>query len=183
MNTVTYTFYVENNAQVELGLTPTISTMLNIVDNTQVSPLPTISEIGAGFYKFDFIWDATTSSVGYVLKIDTGDLATNNEATRYITMRIEPTDYIANIAAGIKTAADSIEQSASTLVNNSNRILDIESGTWKIEGTELVLYSAGHSKTLDTEIARYDLKDQNGNPTAVSPFERCLTYSAPFTTP
>lgn len=174
MNTVTYTFYVENNAQVELGLTPTISTMLDIVDGAEVSPLPAISEIGAGFYKFDFTWDATSSSVGYVLKIDTGDLITNNESTRYVTMRIEPTDYIANTAASIKTSADSLEASAETLVNNSNRILDIEHGTWKIQGTELILYAAGFGRAVDTIIARYDLKDEFGNPTAISPYERRL---------
>jgi len=174
MNTVTYTFYVENNAQVETGLTPVISTIIDIVDGANLSPIPTITELSGGFYKFDFIWKETTSSVGYLIKIDTGDLATNNEATRYITMRIEPTDYLAQTAASIKTSAESLESSATTLINNSNRILDIEHGTWKIEGTELVLYSAGFGRSVDTEIGRYDLKDANGNPTSISPYERRL---------
>ena len=139
-NTVTYTFYVENNAQVETGLTPTITTIIDIVDGASYSSAPTVTELSGGFYKFDFIWTTSTSSVGYLLKIDTGDLATNNESTRYITMRIEPTDYLSQLATSIKTSADSIQTSADTLVSNSNRLLDIEHGTWEIVGTDLIFW-------------------------------------------
>jgi hypothetical protein len=174
MNEVVYTFYVENNAVAEDSLTPTIIKMIDIVDGTNVSNPPSITELSDGFYKFSFTWEASSSAVGYLIKIDTGDLESNTEATRYVTMRIEPNDYLSATAADIKTSADSIVSSAETLVGNSNRILDIEHGTWKIEGTELVLYAAGFGRAAGTVIGRYDLLDESGSPTSTNPYQRIL---------
>jgi hypothetical protein len=174
MSEVIYTFYVENNAVPESSLTPTIIKMIDIEDGSQTSSAPLVSELSDGFYKFAYTWSTSSSAVGYLIKIDTGDLESNNDATRYITMRIEPNDYLSSTAADIKVSADSLVTSASTLVGNSNRILDIEHGTWKIEGTELVLYAAGFGRAADTVIGRYDLLDANGSPTSVNPYQRVL---------
>lgn len=174
MNEVIYTFYVENNAVPESSLTPTIIKMIDIVDGSSVITPPAITELSDGFYKFSYTWESSSSTVGYLIKIDTGDLASNTEATRYITMRIEPNDYLSSTALEIKTSADSILSSANILVGNSNRVLDIEHGTWKIEGTELVLYSAGFGRPIGDVIGRYDLLDQNGIATSTNPYQRIL---------
>lgn len=174
MSQVVYTFYVENNAIPEDSLTPTIIKMIDIASGVLVTTPPVISELSDGFYKFSYTWTTSSSSVGYLIKIDTGDLSSNTEATRYVTMRIEPNDYLSVTAADIKVSADSLVSSANTLVGNSNRILDIEHGTWKIEGTELVLYAAGFGRAEGTVIGRYDLLDENGSPTAVNPYQRIL---------
>jgi hypothetical protein len=174
MSEVIYTFYVENNAIPEDSLTPTIIKMIDINDGSEVTLAPSIVELSDGFYKFSYTWDETSSPIGYLIKIDTGDLASNTEATRYITMRIEPNDYLSVTAADIKVSADSLVSSATELVNNSNRILDIEHGTWKIEGTQLNLYAAGFGKEVGELIARYDLKDELGSPTSINPYQRIL---------
>ena len=172
MSEVIYTFYVENNAVPESSLTPNIIKMIDIDDGSELSNKPSIVELSDGFYKFSYEWNSSSSNIGYLLKIDTGDLDSNTEATRYITMRIEPNDYLSTTAASIKSSADSLIVSADALVNNSNRILDIEHGTWKIEGTQLKLYSAGFGRPGGELIAKYDLKDENGNPTSVNPYQR-----------
>ena len=174
MNEVIYTFYVENNAVPENLLTPNIVKMIDIADGSAYSSIPTITELSDGFYKFSFTWSVSTSNVGYLIKIDTGDLASNTEATRYVTMRIEPNDFISATAADIKASAETIENSANILLNNSKRILDIEHGTWKIEGTELVLYAAGFGRSAGEVIGRYDLLDENGIPTSTGAYQRVL---------
>jgi len=174
MSEVIYTFYVENNAVPEVNISPVITKMIDIDTGLELSPSPSIVELSDGFYKFSYTWTVSSSSTGYLIKIDTGDLATNTAATRYITMRIEPNDYLSVTAADIKVSADSLVSSANSILDNSNRILDIEHGTWKIEGNQLKLYSAGFGRNADETIAIYDLKDENGNPTNTSPFERRL---------
>jgi len=178
MSEVIYTFYVENNAIPEDSLTPVIIKMIDITDGSTISVVPSITELSDGFYKFSYTWDSNSSDVGYLLKIDTGDLASNTEATRYITMRIEPTDYLSTTAAAIKSSADSLITSTNQLIDNSNRILNIEHGTWKIEGTELCIYSAGFGSNhpSGTLLIKHELYDENGNPTSVNPFERRQKY-------
>ena len=45
---------------------------------------------------------------------------------------------------------------------------DIEGGRWKIEGNQMIFYKADNA----TEIARFNLKDINSNPTDRNVFER-----------
>lgn len=176
--TTTYTFYVEVNNESVTGLTPTISNMISIVDGTEVTTKPTISEISEGFYKFSYDWDDSSLVAGYLLKIDTG---ANTETGRVITMRIEPQDYLPELTTNLKSSSDSLSTATSTITANVatldsyvKRLLDIEQGTWKIEGTKLKLYSAGYGLAVDSLIAEYDLFDEQGIATNINPFERRL---------
>ena len=166
MAQVIYTFYVETDLQAGTALTPQFSSFIDIGNGTTFGTLPAITELSAGFYKFTFDWSLVSNSAGYLIKIDTG--LASDEAQRYIIMRIEPHDHLA-------ASADSIQTSANTISSYAKRILDIESGTWKIEGTELVLYSAGFGVAADTVIARYELQDSAGVATATNPHRRVLT--------
>ena len=178
MTDITYTFYVEINAVAITGLTPTIEKMISISDGSLITPVPTISEISDGFYKFTYSWDDSSVSPGFLLKIDTG---ANTDVGRIITMRIEPQDYLPNVVNTLKTSSDSLSTSVSSLETSvdtidsySKRLLDIEQGTWQIEGTQLVMYGAGYGSNSSTVIARYDLEDANGIPTATNPFRRII---------
>ena len=178
---MTYTFYVENNTQPTTGLSPTISKWINIETGADFAHGVAISELSEGFYKFEFDWSTADTSIGYLLKIDT--TLSDNPGQQHITMRIEPNDYVASIAEEIKTSANSILTSANSIKGYSERLLDIEQGTWAIEGTQLILKSAGYGTVAGTEIARYDLKNELDVPTATNPYKRILVSLAGPSTP
>ena len=183
---VTYTFYVEVNLESKDNLSPIITHMIKISDGSIVQSKPSVSPLSSGFYKFEYDW-SNDSQDGYLLKIDTG---LEDGPEKIITMRIEKSDYLPDVASRIETSTESLETSATSLITSANdlqsranRLLDIEQGTWKIEGTQLAFYSAGYSANVDQEIARYDLTDANGNPTNVNPFRRVLVELTGSPTP
>lgn len=179
---MTYTFYVDNNTQPTTGLSPTISKWINIDTGAiDFAHNVTVSELSEGFYKFDFDWSNADTSIGYLLKIDT--TLSGNPGQQYITMRIEPNDYIASIAEEIKTSANSILSSSNSIKGYGERLLDIEQGTWEIDGTQLILKSAGYGAAADTVIATYDLKNELDVPTATNPYKRILVSLAGPSTP
>jgi hypothetical protein len=67
------------------GLTPTIGVYKKVSDGTDVTPAPTVSEIGGGFYKFT----ATPAEALVVRMNGGGSLA---EADKYKVMQITPHD-------------------------------------------------------------------------------------------
>lgn len=185
---VTYTFYVEVNADPQESLTPEFELMVDISDNSIVDTSTlTIQELQGGFYKFVYSWDETSSSEGYLIKINTG---TTSEVGRIITMRIEPQDYLPQLTEAIRSIATNIESSANNLESSSTnidefakRLLDIEQGTWIIENDILKLYSAGYGSAVGTLIAEYYLRDANDIATSVNPFKRVLKTLVGTVTP
>lgn len=49
-----------------------------------------------------------------------------------------------------------------------DNVYDIERGRWKIESNQMIFYKEDNA----TEVARFNLFDESGNPTMDSPFER-----------
>lgn len=186
--TIPYTFYVEINGQSVDGLTPTVTHQISIETGVSAPTVPTVSELGEGFYKFEYTWDETNLSEGFLLKIDTG---ADSDVGRIITMRIDPQDYLPNVAKTLKESSDLLTVTTSLLQSTSEdldayvkRLLDIEQGTWKIEGTVLKLYSAGYGSVAAGQlIASYDLYDANGIATNINPFERRLNTLVGTVTP
>lgn len=169
---VIYTFYVESNSVGKTGLTPTISTMINVENGTSVSNAPSVVELSEGFYKFTYSW-TSGSADAYLLKIDSG---LSTPAERFITMRIEKTDYLETLLDEVNTTAESIETSATSIQTSANtiqtkvqRLLDIENGTWKIENNSLFIIAPDGV----TELGRFNLFGPDGTtPTSTNPFFR-----------
>ena len=73
----------------------------------------------------------------------------------------------------LPTAADNAEAvmthaSAAELISNATFAKDIEGGKWEIDGTQMIFYKEDNT----TEIARYNLFDINGNPSATDVYKR-----------
>ena len=154
--TVTYSFYIESDNVMKEGLTPTFVNFINISDSVEKpsGELPTISEVGAGFYKFDYTWSQTTDPKAYLLKIDT---TLTSPAEKHVTMRIEKVDYV---SAAVQ------------------RIVDIEQGTWKVVNNQLIIL---HASDPLIELGRWDLFDSSGvNATSTNPFYRVAVNVAPY---
>ena len=168
---VIYTFYVESNSVGKTGLSPTISAMINIENGSTLSNVPTITELSEGFYKFTYGWTGGSADA-YLLKIDS---TLTTPAERFITMRIEKTDYLESLLDEVNTTAESIETSATSIQTSANtiqtkvqKLLDIEEGEWRIQNNQLIITSADGQ----TVLATFDLRDENDQPTSTNPFIR-----------
>jgi hypothetical protein len=156
--TVLYSFYVESNNEGAENLSPNIINFINIETGEDLSmseALPAIIELKGGFYKFSYTWGETDSPKAFLIKIDTGLSAATE---RFITMRLERSDYL---SSAIK------------------RIVDIEQGTWEIDSSsnELVIKHAA----TDEEIGRWGLFDSSGVVgTTRSPFYRVAKNISPY---
>ena len=185
-NTITYTFHIESNDNLPTDSTPVFANFINVDDGVDMvsnspSSLPTITSLGGNFFKFQYTWDGSSGEPeAYLVKINVGLMDTvyellNSGQAAFITMRIERQDNLANVAKRIEDSATSLGVSSTAIDNLIKSLLDIEVGTWEIDGTTLKVKSAGvGSQTAGTLIAEYDLKDKNGTPTDTNPFTREL---------
>jgi hypothetical protein len=78
------------------GLTPTIGVYKKVSDATDVTPVPTVSEIGGGFYKF-----SASPAEALVIRMNGGESLA--EADKYKVMQITPND--ASLDAMVSTRA------------------------------------------------------------------------------
>lgn len=180
MNTVIYSFYIESNVEPQAQQMPTFDVFKNIDDGTDFTvngdEYPVIENLGDGYYKFSYTW-SETSPTAWLIKIDTGLI---NVGEKYINLKIEKHDYLPDTALSISESAARIETAASNLQNSSdalflrvNRLLDIEEGSWEIEGSQLKLYAPENNGTRE-HIATYQLYNSSGIESAINPFKRTL---------
>ena len=161
MSTVTkYSFYVESDSFPQENLTPVFELFKNIETGTQNEILPTINNIGDGYYTFDYVWNET-SPIAWLIKIDTG-LSILGE--KYVQMKIEKHDFLPSVSEQILTSSMSIETSANSLEQHAmflgdliGRLLDYEEGKWEIVNNNLYIYN-----NQDEVIRKFALYDSNG---------------------
>ena len=91
-----YVVFFSNTGAPATGLSPTIGVYKKVSDGTDVTPVPTVSEIGGGFYKFT----AAPAEALVVRMNGGGSLA---EADKYKVMQITPHD--ADLDAQVSTRA------------------------------------------------------------------------------
>lgn len=168
-----YTFYVEEANQALDNLTPEFVCIKHLFASGQSEELlddnaflkPEIKNIGHGFYSFKFNVEAYTHQV-YLIQINTG-----NENTSHITLRIEGLDVLDVKTKEIKTVADQLKVIADNLDKHVQRLIDIEQGEWRIENNQLLFT---HPTDPNDILARFDLYDNNGQPTSNNPFKRSV---------
>ena len=157
MSNVTYTLYIDDNGVSRTGLTPTIVNFIDIstgTDLVQNETVPTITELSGGFYKFSFDWTSEDINAAYVLRIDAGSEIVN-APQRYIRMRIEQFDNVANLVKSVETASNNLTGSIDGIYPYIRRLVDIEQGSWKIVSNQLLVYSTNGDLLL-----RHDLEDE-----------------------
>ena len=80
-----YVVFFSNAGAPATGLTPTIGVYKKVSDGTDVTPAPTVSEIGGGFYKF-----TATPAEALVVRMNGG--GSLSDADKYKVMQITPHD-------------------------------------------------------------------------------------------
>jgi hypothetical protein len=91
-----YVVFFSNAGAPATGLTPTIGVYKKVSDGTDVTPAPTVSEIGGGFYKF-----TATPAEALVVRMNGG--GSLSDADKYKVMQITPND--AGLDAAVSTRA------------------------------------------------------------------------------
>ena len=89
-----YVVFFSNAGVPATGLTPTIGVYKKVSDGTDVTPVPTVSEIGGGFYKF-----TATPAEALVVRMNGG--GSLSDADKYKVMQITPHD--ADLDAQVST--------------------------------------------------------------------------------
>jgi hypothetical protein len=91
-----YVVFFSNIGVPATGLTPTIGVYKKVSDGGDVTPVPTVSEIGGGFYKF-----SASPAETLVVRINGG--GSLSDADKYKVMQITPND--ASLDAMVSTRA------------------------------------------------------------------------------
>lgn len=193
MSVVRYTFYLDNAGQAALSATPSFETFIDLDSSVEgsviaypVASYPSIFELSGGFYMFEFDWSQVEGN-SYLVKINCGD---ENEFVapeqRFIIMKLERHDNLHNMVDAIQTSSDNITSSTDELLKFIKRLLEVEKGTWEIDVNtkQLVLYSTNKGSGADsfyetgtpggTELARYNLQDEQGVANITNPTKRVL---------
>lgn len=193
MSLVTYTFYLDNAGTPAPGKSPTFDTFIDLEKTVAEGNLrvvaameyPEIVELTGGFYYFSFNWETFTGGE-YLVKIKCGeDVDFANEEQRFIIMKLDRNDNLSNVVKTIKDSSDDIVTANNTLLKSVNRLLEIESGTWKIEQENgnwyLNLYatdSEGGNARFETSLGsgalfqKHALFNEAGISSPVNPFRR-----------
>jgi hypothetical protein len=98
-----YVVFFSNAGAPATGLTPTIGVYKKVSDGTDVTPAPTIAEIGGGFYKF-----AASPAEALVVRMNGG--GTLADADKYKVMQITPHD--ADLDAQVSTRGSQADLTA-----------------------------------------------------------------------
>ena len=110
-----YVIYYTANGTPVSGLTPTIDIYKVISDNSDVTPIPDVTEIGDGAYKFN-----AAPIAPYFVRVDSND-ETMNDSDRYKIFRIAPgeTTSMTGDLTTLETTLAAFYQAYLDNVNNS----------------------------------------------------------------
>jgi len=98
-----YVVFFSNAGAPATGLTPTIGVYKKVSDATDVTPAPTVSEIGGGFYKF-----SASPAEALVVRMNGG--GTLSDADKYKVMQITPHD--ADLDTQVSTRGSQVDLTA-----------------------------------------------------------------------
>jgi hypothetical protein len=131
------------------GLSPAIGVYKKVSDGTDVTPAPTVTEVGGGFYKF-----TATPAEALVVRMNGG--GSLGDADKYKVMQITPHD--ADLDASVSTrAAEAGGSVAAIKAKTDNLPADPASST----GVNTRLASAGYTAPDNAGIAAIRAKTDN----------------------
>jgi len=171
-----YTFYLESEQGVAVadGTAPSINS-IKLIPGGELQNVEavqnTLQALGDGLFQYQVDWSNYNDDESLFVKIDTGLEAQDQ---KYLTTRLERHDILPNLVDKIQTSADSLAASSTTLADNVQKIVDIEEGSWVIEGTQFKIFNKNADPTdaEATPIATFDLYDGDGLPNGESPTKR-----------
>jgi hypothetical protein len=155
--------FFSDNGTPKTGLAPVIR-IRNVSTTAVLVAGDAMSEVGDGWYKYDFT--EYTGSIDYAMRCDgdpTGLILSGSD--RYMFAGND--NYVDDIW-GAKLTDHNVSGSIGSAVNFMN---DVQGGRWQVVSNQMVFFKSDNV----TEVARFNLFDENGNPTTVNPFERRRT--------
>lgn len=151
-------FFTDNGIPAP-GLSPVVK-IRDVVDGSLLVSESAMTELGDGFYRFDFVaYDVTGS---YAIRSDGGSTLTDSDRFQ---------------SSGNESFVDDVWQQptgsqdvAGTMGADLNFVTRIEGGRWQIltASNQMVFFDEGNTN----EIARFNLLDVTGSAGFENPFER-----------
>jgi hypothetical protein len=155
------------------GLTPTIR--IRRVDTNAIVTTGSMSEVGDGWYKFEF--KQYSGTLPYAMRIDGGASVPDGE--RYVwtgndSFVEDVFDHPPEFHTGTLIPSGTTEETR-TFGEMTTFVYEIEGGRWRIDRStnEMIFFKNDNS----TEIARFNLFDDTGTPASDDVFERIRTGS------
>ena len=108
-----YVVFFSNAGVPATGLSPTIGVYKKVSDGTDVTPVPTVSEIGGGFYKF-----TATPAEALVVRLNGGGSLA--DADKYKVMQITPHD--ADLDAQVSTRAPEARRNLAAIKTKTDNL-------------------------------------------------------------
>ncbi len=139
-----FTTYFSESGIPKTGLSPTI-TLRKVSDNSIVVDAQVMTEIGNGWYKYDYVSASNTEDY-----VGVSDSITLAGPERYAPI------------------ATSIQGNVASLQTDITFLKDIDSGKWEITENQMIFYKADGT----TEVARFNLFDASGHPAMTEIYKR-----------
>ena len=168
-----YTFYLESEQGVPASdVVPSIESIKKIpggavvnIDDIQSS----LVDLGNGLFQYEIDWDNYASDTSLFVIIRTG---LDSQDQRFLTTRVERHDILPALVDRVQLAAENLQNSSSSLESSVQKILDIEEGSWVIEGTVFKIFEKSADLDQDDPIVQFDLYNEQGNADGENPTKR-----------
>lgn len=158
MSVKTITAAITNGGVPAAGLSPSIK-IIELTTSTVFDGAMT--EIGFGWYKFDFQnYDLTKQ---YVITIDAGSSVSAGERYQFAGNESWASEVWEQPAQSAQ--ADTMGELMHAMHESIETVRDFQEGRWRINGSQMVFYKEDNV----TEIARFNLFDGNGTPFTTDP--------------
>lgn len=171
-----YTFYLESEQGVPAGeeIIPAISSVKKIPggDAIDISSIQdSLTALGGGLFQYEIDWDVYNNDTSLFVKIDTG---LNSQDQRFLTTRVERHDILPTLVDRVQLAAETLQNSSNSLESSVQKILDIEEGSWVIEGSVFKIFEKNADLLADNPILEFDLYDAQGELNGENPTKRIV---------
>lgn len=156
------TAYFTSGGLPATGLVPGLT--IRNVSTAAVVQTGTLSELGDGWYRYDFT--GYTGSIDYAITVNGSSSLLDSQFAYAGNENF--VDDIWGAQRSDHTVAGSMGATMTHMSSTIDFLRSIEGGRWQIAGTQMIFYAPDNS----TEVARFDLYDSTGSLTSVAPTER-----------
>jgi hypothetical protein len=171
-----YTFYLESECGIPAGEDVIFVIFFikkipggEVIDITDIQN--TLISLGDGLFQYQIDWDGFSNETSLFVVINTG---LNSQDQRFITTRVERHDILPVLVDRVQLAAETLQNSSNSLESSVQKILDIEEGSWVIEGSVFKIFEKNADLQSDNPILEFDLYDAQGEPNGENPTKRIV---------
>jgi CRISPR/Cas system-associated endonuclease/helicase Cas3 len=171
-----YTFYLESEQGIPAGeeIIPAISSIKKIPGGELIdfsSIQESLTSLGDGLFQYEIDWDDYENDASLFVIINTG---LDSQDQKFLTTRLERHDILPALVDKVQLAAETLQNSSNSLESSVQKILDIEEGSWVIEGSVFKIFEKTADVNTADPILEFDLYDAQGELNGENPTKRIV---------